>query len=731
MHSSGNKKEAGLALLFALLAILLILAGVAFVVYRAQSAKRFTDVAVYMADAEEACRAGIDYAIEQVWHTYVVGQGNTTGNLASYRQFLDAFVLPNEDVNGNGERDGDEDDTNGNGTFDVNPAWYLVSSDDDPMGLPSGSRITEIVVERLDDLTGADLTIRVTAEKGGVSRSAVQTLRVAGELFSGFEYGILANNINCILCHAQILPLDMVRNEDSDLYGTFDRIKVAALESLMVRSGSDHFGAHSTVAGTVYTRGTVYNQNGYTYSSSGLASTTFRSAEFSDENGALSQNSSGDLTSTPFANGGTGADGLLEPFANLYVNYPTDEAQMTDGDLPTSFPAPFPDENGDRCVNDDEFQTVLNSADGSVTGGVIYGLPEGTAYADTALPTSSNAAATALASGTYDGNLILIGTEDDPLVIDSKVAVNGDLVIKGEVKGWGQLQVRGNTYIIGDVTYADAEDSFGMADDGTTNGLAVASGGSILVGDYLTIWCKDDRSTSNMWYEEWIDMRAETKTNSTPYGGVDVGYFDDGVVDPGYNATSGRDADSFTTSELMLFNGMEYTKAQADATYTPRYYRIRPSQPIFTWEGYGQDAMWYEASGIETVPDEDLVGSAIHDLNPRDFWLSEDQLRQFWYADEMSRPDTGRALQFDGLLYSNNCIFCVTHSKQYHNSNTYGRMVIRGGVIAADLGVFVPGPNTYTSDDALKLYYDRRVNDFLRVEDTSQVEFSRTVFRYL
>ena len=52
-------------------------------------------------------------------------------------------------------------------------------------------------------------------------------------------------------------------------------------------------------------------------------------------------------------------------------------------------------------------------------------------------------------------------------------------------------------------------------------------------------------------------------------------------------------------------------------------------------------------------------------------------------------------------------------------------MRIRGGMVAADLGVLVPGEGNTIG---LTLEYDRRVRRFLNVEDTSRVTFSRLVY---
>ena len=88
---------------------------------------------------------------------------------------------------------------------------------------------------------------------------------------------------------------------------------------------------------------------------------------FSSTNGKLTQNSSGAMSTTNLVNAATDSNGKPSQFANLYMNYPTDEANMTDGTLPVNFPAPFPDDDGDKMVDQDEFDKVINSANGSIT----------------------------------------------------------------------------------------------------------------------------------------------------------------------------------------------------------------------------------------------------------------------------------------------------------------------------------------------------------------------------
>jgi hypothetical protein len=115
-------------------------------------------------------------------------------------------------------------------------------------------------------------------------------------------------------------------------------------------------------------------------------------------------------------------------------------------------------------------------------------------------------------------------------------------------------------------------------------------------------------------------------------------------------------------------------------------------------------------------------------MNPEGNWIGEDVLRQIWWDDEQQRPSSGDPFKFDGLLYSNNAIFAITSSRSRHKSYSDGRMDIRGSVIAADLGMLIPGNGG--GNNGLMMYYDPRVRRFFEIEDTSEVGFTRLVFRY-
>jgi hypothetical protein len=758
-----RKNQDGIALVFAMLAIIVILGSMGLVMTGVQRAKKETDHAYNTVVVEEAAQAGIDLAVERLWNDYIISSGNTTGNVASYKYYLNntAEIPINEDLNFNGVKDPGEEG-NGDAIFDRLPAGvgqYGKSILDEPLAFKKPgtetviATIEEVTIARYDTVYDSRLTVRSTASLNGATKTAVQVLRIGGSPFDHGQFAILANNISCILCHAEIRSLELERNTDPSLYGTFDRVKIAALESLMVRTGSE---TDSRVAGSVYTRGRVYQPNGNEYTASGLASTSFDAYAFSSEDGKIRQNATGAMSTANLANAAKNADGELAQFANLYLEYPEEAERQTDGPLPGSFPAPYPDEDGDRIVDDEEFQVIVNTADGSIdfelgeqdpsgaiTNGVAYGVPEGGVYTGTTLPTSSNSALSSLStSGYYDGNLILIGTNQDPIKIHNTVAVDGDLVIKGPIEGEGKLLVRGNTYIIGDVTYNDAPGQFGVSPSGETNAFALVSGGSVMMGDYITVRGvnhsakNNDATPDHTQYS--IHTREKTRSNAVKSGTVTEtlrwGYFDPYSIDAN-QVVAGRQGQqfSFTMSELQLFNKLEMDKAVADSTYTPRFYGLRESQPNNLWlyDATDEHAVHYLRPGVKKVSDyivqkgyplDILNRAAIHYLNPAGNWMSEDQLRQYWYDDEMTRPSGGRDFKFDGLLYSNNSIFNIVRSMERHKSNTKGKMTIRGGVIAADLGMFVPG--------GLKLHYDPRVERFLNVADTERVVFARAAFYF-
>lgn len=759
-----RRNDEGMALIFSMIAIIIIAGLLATVMVRMQAAKNDTDEAVDIIVLEEAAQSGIDMAVKELWRSYIDSRGNTTGNWASYRSYLDNVLqIPiNEDLNFNGQKDVDEVG-NGNGQFETLPAgmdqrgMLLFPEPRDIVDPATGhvqATLSSVHVARYDQAQVSWLTVRATASIGDKQKTAVQVFEIGADSENLFQFAFITNNATCIFCHADIKSLPLEYNNNPDHYGNFDRVKIASLESLLIRENE----ADSTVAGSTYTRGKVYKKNGSTFTANSLASADFKAANISDENGKISQDNNGNMTMSSLQNAGLDGNGHLEQFASLYMDYPLDPDEQTDGPLPQSFPPPYPDVDEDRYVDDDEFDSAVQSATGSiqfeygvedttgsVSAGVAYGVPHGSFYAGSELPTSSNAALNELSStGVYEGNLILVGTDDDPILINKTVAVDGDVIIKGKVKGDGVIYARGNAYIIGDTTYADDVD-FGVNDQGKQNAFALVAGGNIMMGDYLTVrGVNHSKKTNDLFPDSSkysIHYREEHKSGNVSVSGktenLEYGYFDPYSVDAG-EEVPGRQGQqySFTQSELTLFNKLELDRAVADSTYTPRFYGLREGQPdnIYIWDtkegGNQEHSVTYVYNGVNKLadyivkkgyPESILTRATYQYLNPQGNWMSEDSLRQFWFDDEMARS-RGDEFKFDGLMYSNNSIFAIVASMARHKSNKEGKMTIRGGIVSSDLGIFSPG--------GLEFFYDPRVERFLTIRNEQNVTLARAAFYF-
>ncbi|MEZ6020173.1 MAG: hypothetical protein R3F17_08745 [Planctomycetota bacterium] len=313
--------------------------------------------------------------------------------------------------------------------------------------------------------------------------------------WEGTEFALLANNVNCLLCHTNVDNAQRYYNNDANKMGTFDRVRLGSIETFHVRSKPD-----SRIAGTIYLGGDAVQADGSRLDN--WHSLSLQSAEFTEE-GKLVEDAWGKLR----YNALDPASALNpDPMENLYLDYLAggDEAQI-DGVLPSSFPSPFPDNGGidpltklptpefggNRKVDSNEFLAATAGTGGAVSGGSVSVMKKdwtGRITNDDRLHTMLAGNATSL-SGQTDGNVYLNGTKDNPLILNGDVAIDGDLIISGYVKGVGSLRVSGNVYIPSDLQYMDGATSaggrtFGTGADGSSNTLAIASGGNVVIGDY-------------------------------------------------------------------------------------------------------------------------------------------------------------------------------------------------------------------------------------------------------
>jgi len=748
-------------------------------------------------------------AVESIWSDYLDEGNGFAGTITDLRTFLDALGL--EDSY-DPQNSAPPTATEG---FDWLQASQLAGASGEEF---QGIDVDSLQIVRRDVLADAtQLFVTVTAHTGrggdmtnpALNRAIQMVYTIEPADFEGFDYAMLANNVNCIFCHTQVNSVEQyfgmdVPDVDGDGVPDYERVKVGTLESLMLRHNMDGLtnvvndsDSDSFIAGTVYTRGDVVLHDGTKVSASDWASLTFQGYDFDVldggngvKKGFLALDPFGDLINGPFSPAGSPPTA----FENFYQNYPTTLAEMVDGNLPQNFPAPIPDNGGidagtglpdpnavgNRIVDDAEFDDLASAASGSVSvakppgvlGGSLNVSGSGVALDDiTKFGNAVFIGNTTNLNNSVAGNVIMNGTASDPIVLDGTVAIDGDLIINGFVKGEGTLIVRGNVYIPTDVQYLDGREvlpgddpasptgprTFGVAQDGTRNTLGLTSGGNVVVGDYL-------RPASLKFDHNYV-VPAPTEIIT---GNPDTG---DPLVDLW----------SFSLAEMSLFNRGEWAKTQeflpADAAeaagppsgwtavnqdyvvdYLPRYYghgedtiipiynkNVWYDQTTATWNGTEEVPLGWDSSLLTYVDPNDpsdpyLFNSdgsskaATYALKPKGEWIPDDFYKLAVNLFQASRP-LGQPMSIDGLLYTNNAIFSIVQRATTY----YGRMVVNGSLVASDLGMLAPGfedpwnvtgTNTPLSDFAtgLELNYDMRVRGMLNVRNPFQVQLKRTLW---
>ncbi len=119
--------------------------------------------------------------------------------------------------------------------------------------------------------------------------------------------------------------------------------------------------------------------------------------------------------------------------------------------------------------------------------------------------------------GVYEGNVVLVGTDANPIEITGPVVVTGDVIIKGKVKGQGTIYSGRNIHIVGNVEYVDppqwpkpdANVEVTEENNYDKDFLCLAAKGNIVLGDY-TSW-------------EW-------RSSVLPY--LDPSFTDEYIIDP-------------------------------------------------------------------------------------------------------------------------------------------------------------------------------------------------------
>ena len=483
-HSTAPTSQSGNSLLAALILLTAATAGAAAFLGTAVNA---SDGAGRRVDRFETTRAGRSVnkiAAQSIWSAYVRNLGGAETSVAGLRAYLTAQGFPHSasptparvEVLG---RLGLSQNADGNDTFgDVEIDSVLVHRVDQ-------GRATRLVI------TTFDRTRRgIRGSNSDVATAETDVFAIEPARWDGLDYALLANNINCIMCHTNVDDARRIYAGSAGLDGgDYQRARVGSIESFQFREDPD-----STIAGTLYLGGPAIDSDGHEITD--WAGLNLKGAEL-DSEGRLIQDGFGDLIGKDLVPADSTNPSAYE---SLYTDY-LSLATPVDGTLPDTFPSPFLDDGGvdlatgtpmatgadNRIVDDAEFATTVASYSGSVSGGAISVIAPGdqiTTMAETSM--ILNGTDTMLDPVT-SGNVVMTGSVDAPIRIEGMVAIDGDLVISGPIEGTGSLWVRGNIYVRGDLEYADAsinnERQFGVSSQGIPNALAMASGGNIVIGD--------------------------------------------------------------------------------------------------------------------------------------------------------------------------------------------------------------------------------------------------------
>ncbi|MBF6593790.1 MAG: hypothetical protein IVW51_04985 [Thermaceae bacterium] len=378
------------------------------------------------------------------------------------------------------------------------------------------------------------------------------------------------------------------------------------------------------------------------------------------------------------------------------------------------------------------------NADGTMSGGLIVGVPKGGQL--TALPSSSNVPQV---SGVYNGNLVLIGTAANPIVLKGDIYVKGDVVIKGVVTGRGAIYSDRNTYIAGNVTTVNPPDSVGTGVcTGITNPdtcaqknvaagkdeLRLATRGSTIMGDYTERNATGtklpyDQTQSADYYRSQFGFYSgnryyDTVTGDELYKGTDGKYYNvenqqisstqviTKAADPGSNTSANpNDAYSYSFRPGSINSSGGFTPWLSDAFYKNQLL----GQQSFTYNTWrtglpGRNSGESDKAFITRItnalvaarlPKSEASAIAQRYVNGDGAW-GQDFSGGHWYFDggntlrviiDNKQSYPAQVTQVDAFLYSNWRIAGKTSMQA---------LAVNGGMIAKQLGVLAPGRKVET-----------------------------------
>ncbi|GIW28815.1 MAG: hypothetical protein KatS3mg070_2178 [Meiothermus sp.] len=694
----------GVALVSTLVFMFIVIILVSIASLTSLSNRRNAQDALRTSQAQFAAEAGLERAVARLWHQVLANA--TSRSVTAYAAELNRIGLSN--------------------------GAAIASLFGAPQSLGDGSSFVVQVSRQDDTSTDPDAIVLTVTSTGtladGTTRRLRQVFRVDRAFFP-FDYALLTNNAECIFCHLDVKSLDALRGNPnpSDPSTWWRRAKVGVLESLIMRDDEEA----GVVHGSLVTRGTISRQYSGAVGPSNRYYTTMNPGDTRIRSTTL-------ITATP-ADCSTPSNCTTPQ--NLYYNYPDSSNlaafgnRFPDGELPDRFPLPIPDTNNNRLIDDAEWNAEVSSS----LAGTNESYSAGTLRAAMVLNPSGGVAwpggsavqtRTSADLGQNPTNVLLDGSVI-PIELSGTVFINGDVVLRGFVRGSGTLLTRGNLYVMGDLTYDCGTGSTLVPCDYSNPSrlpqLNLIAGGNLAVGDFMTVQSDIESLTEEQMLsarsnQPTISFCRENPTNAACY-------------------PEERPRPNLALTEIANFNRRELQRYLRDNSYRSRFYTFGENQIYFAAGCSHQPQRYAEYSTITagarvsfcrgdtvlsstTLTAEQaqsiLARAARYEVTSSTF--TNGILKNLW-ANSMNARGTG-PLRTDGLLYSANAIFGLSQRK-YPKLN--GRWDLRGALVAADTGIFVPGPGDGTA--GLTIYHDNRLRP--RVPGGQQAQLRRGIWEVI
>ena len=750
--SMKQEREGGFAIVTAIsfLAVTAVFASVA--VFLAVSNQRQSANLVNTTQAQYAAEAGVEDTIKTYWFDTFASIKTKERSLVKFRLQLDTLLLASVNVGTKNKKSPDSPPTQLTGSVPTNVGVANYTTTIQRFDInDSFPRRTILRLRSLGKISNT------------TTRVITQDLIILAPKYNGLEFALLTENANCIFCHASVTSMEDAYRA-SGTRPKLDRIKVATLNSLEVRETS----ADTFVGGSIYTRGAFQADNGGAGSPMSLIGTKAAGTDVKTYN---VDSVTGQVDSTAGVSLDTTQDCIpvskCTANKNFYTNYP--QGDGPDGKIPDDFPLPVPEKPGSVNREIDPLEWTDAISETALDEGVAASLLGGERQLFAGAYNQAAAKSASLVNGTTGtvGNVVLKGTDADPLNITGTIYIKGDVVISGRVKGDGKIVASGNIYVMGDLEYncidtqAVVNCDYGAKD---ANGelklpkFGLVAGGNVMTGDFLSprgAFIKDGAkwvpylvTGSN---GKQVQVAPTTSGGHNSYRasmGTDESYVEPTLVKVGADLKlrlSNGDilpdrnyGTSFVAGEIAVFNRNEwkkYNSAVPAGSYKPRFYKWGNDGVAFTLPLTNSDGTANteeepkKYSNVQEIPPNVLAASVVVDAAPASSWIGQTQLKKFW-KDNVESPIRAfqnaavfeakttqkKAFQIDSLLYSSNAVFALARA----SSATQGSVIINGAVVAADTGFLASGKdvNNGTRRDAmnpgLRLHYDKRLQSLLK-----------------